>query len=157
MAKKVQAIPQGFHTVTPSLVVDGADRAIDFYRKAFGAVENMRFAGPDGKIMHAQITIGDSPVMLSDEMPEHAARGPRSMGGTSVGFFIYRDNVDAAWKQALDAGGIVHVPLADQFWGDRTGCIEDPFGHKWWLAQHIQDLSPDELRQKAEEAFSQPT
>ena len=79
------------------------------------------------------------------------------MGGTSVGFFIYRDNVDAAWKQALDAGGIVHVPLADQFWGDRTGCIEDPFGHKWWLAQHIQDLSPDELRQKAEEAFSQPT
>jgi uncharacterized glyoxalase superfamily protein PhnB len=157
MAKKVNPIPQGYHTVTPSLMIDGADRAIDFYQKAFGAVEDSRFAGPDGRIMHAQIRIGDSVLMLGDESPEHGARGPRSYGGTPVAFFIYSDNVDAAWKQAVGAGATEYVPLADQFWGDRAGCLEDPFGHRWWLAQHIQDLSPEELRQKAEEAFSQPT
>jgi PhnB protein len=157
MAKKVNPIPQGYHTVTPSLMIDGADRAIDFYKKAFGAVEDSRFAGPDGRIMHAQIRIGDSVLMLGDESPEHGARGPRSYGGTPVAFFIYRDNVDAAWKQAIGAGATEYVPPPDQFWGDRAGCLEDPFGHKWWLAQHIQDLSPEELRQKAEEAFSQPT
>jgi uncharacterized glyoxalase superfamily protein PhnB len=157
MAKKVQAIPKGFHSVTPSLCVAGADRAIDFYKRAFGAEELMRFPTPDGKIMHAEIRIGDSVLMLGDEMPEHGAKGPKSYGGTPIGFFIYRDNVDAAWKQALDAGGKVVMPLADQFWGDRTGCIEDPFGHRWWLAQHVQDLTPEELRQRAEETFSQPT
>ena len=155
MAKKAQAIPKGYHTVTPSLVVAGADRAIDFYKKALGAVEQSRFAGPDGKLMHAEIKIGDSVIMLGDEMPDHGARGPKSYGGTSVGFFIYGENVDAAWKQALDAGAKSVVPLADQFWGDRTGCIEDPFGHRWWLAQHIQDLTPEELKQGAEAAFSQ--
>ena len=157
MAKKAQAIPKGYHTVTPSLCVAGADRAIDFYKRALGAEEIMRFPAPDGKIMHAEIRIGDSVIMLGDEMPEQGAKSPKSYGGTPVGFFIYKENVDAAWKQAVDAGAKAVVPLADQFWGDRTGCVEDPFGHRWWLAQHIQDLSPDELRQKAEEFFSQPT
>jgi uncharacterized glyoxalase superfamily protein PhnB len=157
MAKKAQAIPKGYHTVTPNICVAGADRAIDFYKRAFGAEELSRFPAPDGKIMHAEIRIGDSVVMLGDEMPDQGAKSPKSYGGTPVGFFIYKENVDSAWKQAVDAGGKAVVPLADQFWGDRTGCLEDPFGHRWWLAQHIQDLTPDELRQRAEEAFSQPT
>jgi len=157
MAKKVQAIPKGYHSVTPNICVAGADRAIEFYKRAFGAEELSRFPTPDGKIMHAEIRIGDSVIMLGDEMPEQGAKSPTSYGGTPVGFFIYKESVDSAWKQAVDAGAKAVVPLADQFWGDRTGCLEDPFGHRWWLAQHIQDLSPDELRQRAEEAFSQPT
>jgi PhnB protein len=155
MAAKIQAIPKGYHTVTPSLTVAGAARAIDFYKKAFGAEEIMRFPGPDGKLMHAEIRIGDSVVMLGDEMPDHGAKGPKSIGGTSVGFFIYGENVDAAWKRAVDAGGKEVMPLADQFWGDRAGCIEDPFGHRWWLGQHVKDLTPDEIRKNAEAFFSQ--
>ena len=155
MPKKAQAIPKGYHTVTPSLVVAGAAKAIDFYKKALGAEERMRFPGPDGTIMHAELQIGDSIVMLGDEMPEQGGRGPKSIGGTPVSFFVYRDNVDAAWKQAVDAGATPNMPLADQFWGDRTGCLEDPFGHRWWLAQHIQDLTPEELQKGAESFFSQ--
>lgn len=155
MAKTAQAIPKGYHTVTPSLVVAGAAKALDFYQKAFGAEEIMRFPGPDGSIMHAEFRIGDSVIMLGDEMPEHGGRGPKSIGGTPVSFFVYRENVDAAWKKAVDAGATVVMPLADQFWGDRTGCLEDPFGHKWWLAQHVQDLTPEELRRAAESFFSQ--
>jgi len=153
MAKKAQAIPKGLHTVTPSIVVAGAAKAIDFYKKALGAEEIMRFAGPDGKIMHAEIRIGDSVIMLGDEMPDQGAKGPKAYGGTSVSFFVYGENVDAAWKRAVDAGAKPVMPLADQFWGDRTGCIEDPFGHNWWLAQHIQDLTPEEI-QKGSEAFA---
>lgn len=155
MAKQAQAIPKGYHTVTPSLAVDGAAKAIDFYKKALGAEERMRFPGPDGKIMHAEIQIGDSVIMLADEMPDQGGKSPKSLGGTPVGFFVYRDNVDAAWKRAVDAGAKVIMPLADQFWGDRTGCLEDPFGHRWWLAQHIQDLTPEELQKNAEAFFSQ--
>ena len=155
MPKKAQAIPKGYHTVTPSLVVAGAAKAIDFYKKAFGAEERMRFPAPDGTIMHAELLIGDSIVMLADEMPDQGGRGPKSIGGTPVSFFVYRENVDAAWKQAVDAGATPIMPLADQFWGDRTGCLEDPFGHRWWLAQHIQDLTPEELQKGAESFFSQ--
>ncbi len=155
MAQKAQAIPQGYHTVTPSLFVAGAAKAIDFYKKAFGAEERMRFPAPDGSIMHAELTIGDSIVMLADEMPDQGGRGPKSIGGTPVSFFIYRENVDAAWKQAVAAGAKEIMPLADQFWGDRTGCLEDPFGHQWWLAQHIQDLTPEQLQKNAEAFFSQ--
>jgi uncharacterized glyoxalase superfamily protein PhnB len=155
MAKSTQAIPKGYHTVTPSLMVAGAARAIDFYKKALGAQELSRFPGPDGKIMHAEIKIGDSVIMLGDEMPDHGGKGPKSLGGTPVGFFVYRDNVDAAWKQAIQAGGKEVMPLIDQFWGDRAGCFEDPFGHKWWLAQRIQELSPEELKQAADQFFSQ--
>ena len=153
MANKAQAIPKGYHTVTPSIVVAGAAKAIDFYKKALGAEELMRFPGPDGKIMHAEIRVGDSVIMLTDEMPDQGARGPKAIGGTPVSFFIYGENVDAAWKRAVDAGAKPIMPLADQFWGDRTGSLEDPFGHHWWLAQHIQDLTPEEI-QKGSEAFS---
>ena len=154
MATKAQAIPKGYHTVTPSLVVNGAAKALDFYKKALEAEELMRFPGPDGSIMHAEIRIGDSRIMLGDEMPEQGGRGPKSYGGTPVSFFIYRENVDAAWKRAVEAGGKPVMPLADQFWGDRAGCFEDPFGHRWWLAQHVQDMTPEELRKAAESFFS---
>ena len=155
MATKAQAIPKGHHSVTPSLFVAGAAKAIDFYKKALGAEELMRFPAPDGTIMHAELRIGDSIIMLADEMPDMGGRGPKSIGGTPVSFFVYGENVDAAWKRAVDAGAKPVVPLADQFWGDRTGCLEDPFGHQWWLAQHIKDLTPEELRKNAESFFSQ--
>jgi uncharacterized glyoxalase superfamily protein PhnB len=105
--------------------------------------------------MHAEIKVGDSILMLADEMPDMGGRGPKSIGGTPVSFFVYGENVDAAWKRAVDAGAKELVPLADQFWGDRTGCLEDPFGHQWWLAQHLQDLTPEEIRKNAESYFSQ--
>jgi PhnB protein len=154
--KATQPIPKGYHSVTPSIFVAGATKAIEFYKKAFGAEEVSRFAGPDGKIMHAEIRIGDSPIMLADEMPEYGGKSPAMLGGTPVSFFIYQDNVDAAWKRATDAGAQIVQPLIDQFWGDRAGCLKDPFGHNWWLAQHIQDLTADELNKAAEAMFSQP-
>ena len=155
MAKKAQAIPEGYHTVTPSLVVAGAAEAIDFYKKALGAEEIMRFPAPDGTIMHAELRIGDSVIMLGEEMPEQGGRSPKSYGGTPVSFFVYQENVDAAWTRAVDAGAKPIMPLADQFWGDRSGCVEDPFGHQWWLAQHIEDLTPEEMQKRAEAFFSQ--
>ena len=154
MPQKTQAIPKGYHTVTPSIFVANAAKAIEFYKNALGAEEVMRFPGPDGKIMHAEIRVGDSPIMLADEMPEMGGKGPKSYGGTPVSFFIYQENVDEAWKRALKAGGKEVQPLADQFWGDRGGCFEDPFGHKWWLAQHVKDLSPEELKEAADSFFS---
>lgn len=155
MANKTQAIPKGYHTVTPSLFVAGAAKAIEFYKKAFGAEEVMRFPAPDGTIMHAELRIGDSTIMLGDEMPDQGGKSPRAYGGSPVSFFIYREDVDAFWKQAVDAGAKPIQPLIDQFWGDRAGCIQDPFGHVWWLAQHIKDLTPEELRKNAEAMFSQ--
>jgi PhnB protein len=150
----VQAVPKGHHTVTPSLVVNKAAEAIDFYKKAFGATEVSRFTGPDGKIMHAEVQIGDSRVMLMDEMPEHGGRGPRALGGTPVGLFVYMNDVDRLWKQATGAGAKQIEPLVNQFWGDRSGCIEDPYGHRWWLSQHVEDLSDEELGKRAKEAFA---
>ena len=155
MAKNAPPVPKGYHTVTPSLFVAGAAKALEFYKKALGAEELMRFEGPDGKIMHAEFKVGDSIVMLADEMPDQGGRSPKSIGGTPVSFFLYGENVDAAWKRALDAGAKEIVPLADQFWGDRTGCLEDPFGHQWWLAQHVEDLTPEQIRKNAEAFFSQ--
>ena len=155
MAKTAQAIPKGYHTVTPSIFVAGAARAIDFYKKALGAEERSRFPAPDGTIMHAEIKIGDSIIMLADEMPEQGGKSPKSYGGTPVSFFIYSENVDAAWKRAVDAGAKPVMPLIDQFWGDRAWCLADPFGHQWWLAQHIKDMTPEELRQAAVSFFSQ--
>jgi uncharacterized glyoxalase superfamily protein PhnB len=154
MAKKAEATPRGYHTVTPSLFVAGAAKAIEFYKRALGAEELMRFPSPDGQIIHAEIKVGDSIIMLADEMPD-MGRGPKSIGGTPVSFFVYGNDVDAAWKRAVDAGAKEVVPLADQFWGDRTGCLEDPFGHQWWLAQHLQDLTPAEIRKNAEAHFAQ--
>ena len=152
MPTPVKAIPHGYHTITPHLLVREAAKAIDFYKKAFGAEELMRLPGPGGKIMHAELRIGDSAVMLGDEMPEHGCKGPQSYGGSPVSFYLYFENVDAAWKRAVDAGGKTKMPLADMFWGDRTGQIEDPFGHLWSLAQHIKDLTPEEIK-KGQEAF----
>jgi PhnB protein len=149
---KVNAIPKGYHTVTPSVIVDDGARAIDFYKKAFGAQELMRMPGPDGRIMHAEIQIGDSRVMLSDEMPDMDARSPKAYNGTPVGFYVYVENVDEAWRRAVDAGAKEVSPLTDMFWGDRTGSLQDPFGHKWNLAQHVADLTPEEI-QKGQEAF----
>ena len=155
MAQNTQAVPKGYHSVTPSLFVAGAAKAIEFYKKALGAEETSRFPAPDGTIMHATIRIGDSTLMLGDEMPDHGARGPKSIGGTPVSFFVYQENVDAAWKRAIDAGAKEIMPLEDQFWGDRAGCFEDPFGHQWWLAQHLRDMTTEELNKAAEAHFSQ--
>ena len=155
MPKNAAAIPQGYHTVTPSLMVSGAAEALDFYKKALGAEERGRFPAPDGTIMHAEFKVGDSIIMLGEEMPEHGGKSPKTLGGTPVSLYVYLENVDTAWKRALDAGGKEVMPLADQFWGDRGGCFEDPFGHKWWLAQHTKDLTPEELSQAADQLFSQ--
>jgi PhnB protein len=150
----VQAVPKGHHTVTPHLIVNKASEAIDFYKKAFGATEVSRFTGPDGKVMHAEVQIGDSRVMLGDEMPGQGGRGPRALGGTPVGLFLYMNDVDKLWKQATGAGARQVEPLVNQFWGDRSGCVEDPYGHRWWLSQHIEDLSDEELGKRAKAAFA---
>jgi uncharacterized glyoxalase superfamily protein PhnB len=152
MAAKVKANPKGYHTITPNIVIRDAARAIDFYKKAFGAEETMRMPGPGGKVMHAELKIGDSIVMLADEMPEMGSKSPKAYGGSPVNFYVYLGNVDAAWKRAVDAGAKVVMPLADMFWGDRTGRLEDPFGHSWSLAEHVKDVTPEEIK-KGQEAF----
>jgi PhnB protein len=155
MAEKVQAVPQGFHTLTPHLIVRDADRAIEFYRKAFGAELQGGIARmPDGRVMHALLRIGDSNLMLNDEMPEHGALSPLSGGSSSVTIHIYTPNVDAAFDRAVSAGAKVGMPLADQFWGDRYGFVKDPFGHHWSLASHIKDMSPEEMKRSMDEAMS---
>ena len=155
MANPVKAIPAGYHTVTPTLVVHDAAKAIEFYKKALGAQEVSRFDGPDGKIMHAEIRIGDSPVMLSDEMPQMNVRGPKAyQGPPPARLWIYLDNVDAAWKRAIDAGAKETMALGDQFWGDRMGQLEDPFGHLWSLAQRVKDMTPQEMKAAGDEFFA---
>jgi PhnB protein len=152
----VNPIPEGHGRVTPSIVVAGAAKAIDWYRQALGAEEVSRFEGPDGRIMHAEIKIGDSYIMMGDEMPDYGARGPGLLGGTPVSFFLYGPDVDKAWQRAVDAGAKVVMPLTDQFWGDRSGCIADPFGHQWWISQRMKKMTDQELRKAAETMFSQP-
>ena len=144
----VKPIPDGYHTVTPYLIVKGAARALDFYKKAFGATELFRMPGPGGKIMHAEIKIGDSPIMLADEFPEMDARGPQSLGGTPVGLCLYVEDVDARFAKAVAAGGKVLRPVVDQFYGDRSGTVADPFGHKWTIATHKEDVSPEEMKRR---------
>ncbi len=147
----VKAIPDGYHAVTPYLAVRDAAAAIEFYRQAFGAVELMRFAAPGGKIGHAEVRIGDSPVMLADEMPDMDCRGPQSLGGTSVSLLVYVEDVDARFARAIAAGATERRPVADQFWGDRAGTLEDPFGHVWTLATHIEDVPLDEMQRRLAE------
>ena len=144
----VQSIPTGYHTVTPYLIVRNAAAALDFYKKAFGAVELMRFPGPGGKLMHAEIKIGDSPVMLADEMPEEGHVGPQTLGGAAVSLMLYVENVDARFAQAIAAGATVKRAVADQFYGDRTGTLADPFGHVWSLATHKEDVSMEEMQRR---------
>jgi len=144
----VKAIPDGYHSVTPYLIVKGAARAIDFYRKAFGATEAMRFPGPNNTVMHAEIQIGDSRVMLADESEGSPYRSPQSFGGTPVSLMIYVDDVDRTFNQALSAGAKETRAVEDQFYGDRSGNLIDPFGHVWTIATHKEDLSLDEIQQR---------
>ncbi len=151
MSPRAQPVPAGFHTLTPHLVVKGASRAIEFYKKAFGAEEICRLAGPDGKsVMHADLKIGDSHVMLVDEFPAMDCRGPQSLGGTPVTLHMYVEDVDAAFGKAVAAGAKVRMPLANMFWGDRYGMLVDPFGHAWSLATHQEDLTPEEIGRRAQ-------
>jgi PhnB protein len=148
MAKtKVNPIPHGMRTVTPHLICAGAADAIEFYKKAFNAVEVMRLSGPDGKLMHACIRIGDSAVMLVDESPKWGALGPKSLKGSPVTIHLFVEDVDAFAKRAVAAGAKITMPIADMFWGDRYGQLEDPFGHRWSVATHVRDMSPDEIQQ----------
>lgn len=144
---KVKAVPEGMHSVTPHLICAGAAKAIEFYKNAFGAVEGGRLPGPDGRIMHAQLRIGDSAVMLVDEMPEWGALGPKALKGSSVTIHLYVENADATFERAVKAGAKVVMPIADQFWGDRYGKLEDPFGHHWSIATHVRDVSPGEMQE----------
>jgi PhnB protein len=150
--KRAQPIPAGYHAVTPYLSVRGAAQAIDFYKKAFGAAEVMRMPGPDGKLGHAEVRIGDSCVMLSDEYPEMQFLGPATRGGTTVHMHLYVKDVDAVAKKAVAAGAKLVRPVEDKFYGDRTGTLEDPFGHIWHIATHTEDLSKAEMRRRAEQA-----
>lgn len=154
MAPKVNPIPQGYHTVTPGLTVHDAAQALEFYSRAFGAEETLRMPGPGGKIMHAELRIGDSVLMLNDEFPEMGNKSPKTLGGTPTSFYVYVENVDAAWKRAVDAGAKPSLPVQDMFWGDRLGKLEDPFGHIWNLAQHVADPSPEEIQRGQEEFLS---
>ncbi|RZI44424.1 VOC family protein [Herbaspirillum sp. HC18] len=153
MASKVNPIPDGYHTLTPYLTIRNAAAALDFYKRAFGADETFRVASPDGKIGHAEIRIGDSAIMLSDEFPEMGAKSPEAMGGSPVMLHLYVENVDALVDRAVQAGGKLERPVADQFYGDRGGMITDPFGHKWWIATHVEDVPPDELERRSKATF----
>lgn len=151
----VKPIPEGYHTLTPSLTVRNAERAIEFYKQAFGAeVRGGVAKGPDGKVMHAELRIGDSVIMLTDEYPEFGSKSPQSIGDSGMGLHIYLDNVDAAFDRAVKAGASVEMPVMDQFWGDRYGKLKDPFGHKWSMATHVRDMSQDEMKKGMDEAFA---
>lgn len=145
--RKAKPIPTGMHSVTPHIVCAGAADAIEFYKKAFDAVETARLAGPDGKLMHAAVRIGDSTIMLVDESPDWGCLGPKSLKGSPVTIHLYVDDVDAVVEQAVRAGAKITVPVEDMFWGDRYGKLEDPFGHQWSVATHIRDVGPEELKQ----------
>jgi PhnB protein len=150
----VKPIPEGYHTVTPYLAVDDAAEAIEFYKKVFGAKERARMEAPGGKIGHAEVEIGDSVVMLSDALPQFSTRPPKDLGGTSVSVFMYVEDVDAVVKQAVDAGATVTMEIADQFWGDRFGSVQDPFGHLWSIATHVEDVPPEEMAERAKAAMA---
>jgi PhnB protein len=143
----VKPIPEGMRTVTPHLVCAGAADAIEFYKKAFGAVETGRIPGPNGKLMHAAIRIGDSVVMLNDEFPDFGSVGPKTLKGTPAVIHLYVEDADAFAARAAAAGATITMPIADMFWGDRYGQIEDPFGHRWSIGTHVRDVAPDEMRQ----------
>jgi PhnB protein len=148
-------IPEGHHTVTPYLTLKGAAKAIDFYKRAFGAHEEGRMDTPDGKsVVHAEIRIGDSMVMLSDEIPGMGPRSPEALGGTTASIFLYVPDVDAAFKRAVDAGAKAVMPPTDMFWGDRFGKLADPFGHQWAMATHKEDLSDEEIRKRGAAAMA---
>jgi PhnB protein len=146
---KVNPIPEGYHSVTPYLSIKGAAAAIDYYKEVFGATELFRMGGPDGKVGHAEIKIGNSPIMLADECPDMEFVSPQTLGGTPVGLMIYVDDVDTMFKQAISRGAKEVKPLQNQFYGDRSGTLKDPFGHVWTVATHIEDVAPEEMERRA--------
>jgi PhnB protein len=148
-------MPDGYHTVTPYLSVDDAASAIDYYKRAFGAKERSRMEAPGGKIGHATLEIGDSLIMLSDPMPGGSVVPPRKLGGTTSSVFLYVKDVDAVVERAVEAGATVDAEVADQFWGDRFGTITDPFGHHWSVATHVEDLSPEEIRERGQKVMAE--
>jgi PhnB protein len=152
----VKPIPDGYHSVTPYLILSDASRGLEFYRKVFDATELMRMDGPGGKVMHAEIQIGNSVIMLADEFPEMSAVSPTTLNGTPVSLMIYVEDVDARFQRAVDAGATVRRAVQDQFYGDRSGTLVDPFGHVWTISTHIEDLTPDEIAQRAEQMQKQP-
>jgi PhnB protein len=145
----VKPIPDGYHTATPYLIIKGAANAIEFYQKAFGATELFRFPAPDGKIGHAEIKIGDSPIMLADEFPEMGYKSPQTLGGSPVSIMIYVEDVDTVFNRAIAEGGKEQRPVKDQFYGDRLGTLEDPFGHVWHISTHKEDVSAEEMERRA--------
>jgi PhnB protein len=149
-----QPVPEGYHTVSPYLAVEDAARAIEYYTKAFGAKETVRMDAPGGKIGHAELEIGDSRIMLSDQFPQSSTKPPKELGGTSMSVFMYVEDVDALVKQAVDAGATVTMEVADQFWGDRFGSITDPFGHSWSIATHVEDVPPEEIAERGRAAMA---
>lgn len=152
---QVNPIPEGYHTLTPYLIVHDGPQAIDFYKKAFGAMETMRIDAPDGKVGHAELEIGDSRFMLADEFPDMGFRSPQSLGGTGVSMMMYVKDVDNAFRQAISAGATELRPVKDQFYGDRSGTLQDPYGHVWTLSTHIEDLTEEEIRSRSEEMFKE--
>lgn len=154
MTSNVKPIPEGYHSVTPYLIMKNAGAAIEFYKNAFGAIELFRMPQPDGKIGHAEIKIGDSPIMLSDEHPEMQYLGPETIGGTPVSLMIYVDDVDTVFKRAIDKGATEKKAVQDQFYGDRSGSLVDPFGHIWHIATHTEDVSPEEMEKRAKAAHA---
>jgi PhnB protein len=146
-------VPAGYHTVTPYLTLDDAATAIEFYKDAFGASERVRMETPDGKVGHAELEIGDSIVMLADAMPQSTTKPPNELGGTSAGVFLYVEDVDKVVAQAQKAGAAVTQEVEDQFWGDRFGSVKDPYGHVWSIATHIEDLTPEEIDERAKQAM----
>jgi PhnB protein len=146
-------IPAGYHTVTPYLIVKGGAAALEFYTKAFGAQELFRMPGPDGVLAHAEMQIGDSRIMLADEFPNMGHRGPQSLGGTSVSLLLYVEDVDARFRQAIAAGAKELKPVENQFYGDRSGTLTDPFGHVWTIATHVEDVSPEEMDRRMKAKF----
>lgn len=147
-------IPEGYRTATPYLIVKGAADAIEFYKKAFGATEMLRMADPHGRVGHAEIRIGDSVIMLADEHPAMGYRGPRSLGGSSVSILLYLEDVDRVFERAVKAGAKAQRPVTDQFYGDRSGTLEDPFGHVWTVATHVEDVPPEEMKRRAQAAMN---
>lgn len=149
-----KAIPDGYHTVTPYLIVKGAARAIEFYKKAFGATESFRFEIGGGRLGHAELKIGDSTIMLADEFPEMGVVGPEALGGSPVSILLYVEDVEGRFARAIAAGAVVKRPVADQFYGDRSGTLTDPFGHVWTMATHKEDLSTEEMNRRFADMMS---
>jgi len=155
MSTKVKPVPDGHRTVTPYLAIKDAAKALDFYQRAFGAVESYKLMMPDGRVGHAEIRLGDSLIMLADEFPEYGGKAPDTLGGSPVSLHLYVEDVDAFVKKAVAAGAKERKPVADQFYGDRSGQLEDPFGHLWWVATHKEDVPPAEMQKRAEKMFAE--